>query len=256
MDSLILVVALGAIVAGFVQGLSGFAFGMTAMSFWAWSVDPRLAAAMTVFGALTGQLVAAVTMRRGFDLRRLWPFLLGGLTGIPLGVALLPALDVPVFKAALGGLLVVWCPLMLAARRLPRIASGGRVIDTVADGAAGLVGGLMGGLGGFTGVVPTLWCTLRGWDKDAQRSVIQNFNLAALLVTMGLYLQRGIVTRAMWPMLAIVAAAMLIPTLLGTRLYAGVSDARFRTVVLVLLTASGVALLASSVPQLLMRAAA
>lgn len=36
----ILVVALGAAVAGFVQGLSGFAFGMVAMSFWAWVLEP------------------------------------------------------------------------------------------------------------------------------------------------------------------------------------------------------------------------
>ena len=33
MDPVYLLVAVGAIVAGFVQGLSGFAFGMVAMSF-------------------------------------------------------------------------------------------------------------------------------------------------------------------------------------------------------------------------------
>ncbi len=35
MHSIYFVVALGAVVAGFVQGLSGFAFGLVAMSFWA-----------------------------------------------------------------------------------------------------------------------------------------------------------------------------------------------------------------------------
>ena len=37
MDSVLLIVALGAVAAGFVQGLSGFGFGMVAMSFWAWT---------------------------------------------------------------------------------------------------------------------------------------------------------------------------------------------------------------------------
>ncbi|MET0890224.1 MAG: sulfite exporter TauE/SafE family protein, partial [Stenotrophomonas maltophilia] len=46
MDSIYLVVALGAIVAGFVQGLSGFAFGLVALSFWAWVLDPKLAATL------------------------------------------------------------------------------------------------------------------------------------------------------------------------------------------------------------------
>lgn len=245
----IYIVALGAAAAGFVQGLSGFAFGMVSMSFWAWVIDPRLAAVLAVFGSLTGQLVAAFTVRRGFSLSLLWPFVLGGLAGIPVGVALLPRLDMEGFKLVLGTLLVLWCPAMLMARNLPRITRGGRA----ADAGVGLVGGVMGGLGGFTGVVPTLWCTLRGYDKDTQRTVIQNFNLSMLAVTMGTYLAGGIVTRDMLPYFAVVAPAMLVPSLLGARLYTGISEAAFRRVVLGLLTASGVALLASAVPRLLAR---
>ncbi|MFY2030653.1 sulfite exporter TauE/SafE family protein [Achromobacter xylosoxidans] len=240
------IVAVGAAVAGFVQGLSGFAFGMVAMSFWAWVLDPRLAAALAVFGALTGQLLAVFSVRRGFNWPLLWPFLLGGLAGIPLGVLILPHLDVDWFKAVLGALLALWCPVMLMAQRLPRI--GG---NRWGDGAVGLVGGVMGGIGGFAGSVPTLWCTLRGFGKDTQRAVIQNFNLSMLAVTMATYLATGIVTRDMAPMFAVVAPAMLIPTLLGTRLYIGISEVAFRRLVLGLLTCSGLTLLASSVPRLL-----
>ena len=76
------------------------------MSFWAWSLDPKLAASMAVFGALAGQIIAVVTMRRRFKLNKLLPFLLGGLAGIPVGVAILPALDLQLFKAFLGTFLV------------------------------------------------------------------------------------------------------------------------------------------------------
>lgn len=249
MDSVIFIVVLGAIVAGFVQGLSGFAFGLTAMSFWVWVLDPKLAAALAVFGALTGQIIAAVTVRRGFSMSRLAPFLFGGLVGIPLGVAVLPALDIELFKAILGGFLVLWCPLMLAAKNMPRITGGGKIADSLIGG----IGGIMGGIGGFTGTVPTLWCTLRGFDKDEQRSIIQNFNLAALVVTMGIYIAKNIVTAEMVPMFAIVAPAMLVPTLLGGRIYVGISEVAFKKLVLSLLICSGVALLASSLPQLIQR---
>jgi len=247
MDSLYVLVVVGAVAAGFVQGLSGFGFGLVAMSFWAWTIDPRLAAAMTVFGGLTGQLLAAFTVRRGFSWSNLLPFVAGGLVGIPVGVQLLPHLDPVIFKACIGGLLAVWCPLMLFATRLPRITAGGKV----ADGVVGAMGGVMGGIGGFTGVIPTLWCTLRGFDRDVQRSVIQNFNLSMLVVTMAGYLYTGVVTRDMLPLFAIILPAMLVPTLLGARLYVGISDVTFRRVVLGLLTLSGVALLVSSVPKLL-----
>jgi hypothetical protein len=248
-DSQLLFIVVGAALAGFVQGLSGFGFGLTAMSLWAWTLEPQLAAPLSVFGALTGQLIAAATVRRGFDLRRLAPFVCGGLLGLPLGISILPRLDVPLFKGVLGLMLVVLCPLMFLAARLPRVRRGG----ALADAAAGAAGGMMGGLGGFTGVVPTLWCTLRGWDKDEQRAIIQNFNLSILVVTFGTYCATGIVKASMLPLFAVVAPAMLIPSLLGARLYIGITEAAFRKIVLGLLTASGVAMLANSLPPLLAR---
>lgn len=201
---------------------------------------------MSVFGALTGQLLAAFTVRRKYHLATVLPFLLGGIVGIPIGVSILPRLDVHLFKLCLGFVLVIWCPIMLFSSRIPPIRRGGRLADAV----VGAIGGIMGGIGGFTGIAPTLWCTLRGFDKDKQRVVIQNFNLGALLVTMAVYVGTGIITRDMLPMFAIVAPAMLIPTLLGTRVYIGISDIAFRRIVLTLLTCSGVAMLVAAIPKL------
>jgi uncharacterized protein len=232
-----------------VQGLSGFGFSITSMSIWAWTLEPQMAAALAVFGGLCGQLIAAVTVRRGFEPARLAPFLLGGLAGLPLGIWLLPRLDVPLFKTVLGAILIIVCPLMLLVERLPRVTHGGRL----ADGLSGAIGGVMGGLGGFAGVVPTLWCTLRGYPRDAQRSVIQTFNLAMLTVTFGTYVATGIARTAYLPMFAAVLPAMILPSLLGARLYRRMGDRGFRQVVLTLLTASGVALLAAGALSLLDR---
>jgi uncharacterized membrane protein YfcA len=241
----------GAIVAGFVQGLSGFGFSLVAMSFWAWAIDPRFAAVLAVFGAFTGQLLAAFSVRRGAHLGHLVPLLAGGLLGIPLGLWLLPRLDALAFRAIIGAVLALWCPLMLFSGRIPHISRGGRL----ADGAVGACGGVLGALGGATGAVPTLWCTLRGFDKDVQRALIQNFNLATLGVTLVGYLASGLVTHDLWPRMAIVAPALVIPALLGARLFGRIGQVGFRRIVLGLLTASGIAMLASSVPGLIGRLA-
>ena len=246
-SSVTLIVALGAAVAGFVQGLSGFAFGLVAMSIWVWVIDPQLAAALSVSGALAVQVIAAFTVRRGFAIGLLAPFVLGGLAGVPLGAFLLPHLDIHWFKAVLGAVLVLWCPAMLLSKDLPRITFGGRIADAV----VGLGGGVLGGLGGFTGTLPTLWCTLRGYERDVQRTVIQNFNLSMLAVTLVVYVASGLITRSMLPMIALVLPAMLVPALIGARIYVGLSEAGFRRIVLSLLTASGVALLVSALPHLL-----
>jgi uncharacterized membrane protein YfcA len=239
MPNELVLLAAGAAVAGFVQGLSGFAFGMVAMSIWVWGVEPRVAAVMAVTGGLSGQLLQAFTVRRDLRLAALGPFLAGALVGVPLGVAVLPLLNIALFKLTLGTILVVCCPAMLLAHRLPRIRWGGRIGDAM----AGAVGGLMGGIGGFPGVVPTLWCTLRGFDKDLQRTMVQNFNLAALAATMAVYVASGAVTRDMLPLFAVVVPALIVPSLLGARLYVGLSELAFRRAVLALLTGAGMAMI-------------
>jgi uncharacterized protein len=243
-----LVLIFGAVVAGFVQGLSGFAFGLTASSIGVWWLPPQLVAPMAVFGALAGQVIAAASTRRAAGWHLLWPLLAGAAAGLPLGLWLLPRLSADAFRLAVGLMLAVWCPLMLMSDRLPRVR-GGRLGDAV----AGMAGGVTGAVGGFTGPLPTLWATLRGWPKDELRAVIQNFNLITLAVVFGSYLLGGIVTRAMWPAFLWVAPALLVPVLLGARLYQRISPEAFRRVVLTLLALSGAALLVRAVPALFER---
>ncbi|MBS0595544.1 MAG: sulfite exporter TauE/SafE family protein [Proteobacteria bacterium] len=236
----------GAALAGLVQGISGFAFSMVAMSVWVWGIEPGLAAVMAVFGGLVGQTLTLFTVRRGLSLPLLLPFIAGAVLGVPLGVAALPYLDPALFKLVLGLFLMVCCPAMLLAGRWPRIAFGGRWLD----GVVGAVGGVMGGICGFSGVVPSLWSTLRGWDKDVQRSVIQNFSLSALAATFAIYVLSGVVTPEMWPRFAVVAPALVLPSMLGARIYLGLSAAAFRRGLLLLLSAAGLAMVAAALPAL------
>ena len=247
MNSELLLLAGGAALAGLVQGISGFAFAMVAMSVWVWGIEPRLAAAMAVCGGLLGQCIQVFTVKRGLRPGALLPFVLGGLAGVPLGVWALPHLNPAVFKATLGLFLVLCCPPMLWADRLPRVTAGGRW----ADGLVGVLGGVMGGIAGFSGVLPSLWVTLRGWDKDLQRGVIQNFSLAALAATLVAYVLSGALTLDMASKFAVVAPAMLLPSLIGARIYRGLSPVAFRRVVLGLLSVAGVAMLAAGLPALL-----
>ena len=244
MTSELWLLAGGAALAGLVQGISGFAFAMVAMSVWVWGVEPRLAAAMAVAGGLLGQCVGLFTVRRGLQPAVLLPFVAGALLGVPVGVWALPRLDPAWFKLLLGLFLVLCCPPMLLVGRLPRVSAGGRW----ADALVGLLGGVMGGIAGFSGVLPSLWVTLRGWDKDLQRGVIQNFSLAALAATLVAYIASGALTLQMATKFAVVAPAMLLPALLGARIYRGLSPLAFRRVVLLLLSAAGLAMLAAGLP--------
>jgi hypothetical protein len=236
------ILGLGAAVAGLVQGISGFAFAMVAMSIWVWGVDPQLAAVMAVFGGVTGQLISVLRVRRGWHLSILWPFVVGSAIGIPLGTQLLPLLDPDRFKLVLGGLLVASCAAMLATARLPQITRGGRL----ADAGVGVLGGVMAPLSGFSGLAPALWCSLRGYTKDEHRAVLQNFNLIVLSATFASLVWSGRAHAGLAPHMAIVAGSLVVPSMLGSKIYIGMSAVMFRKVVLWLLILAGVAMLAAA----------
>jgi uncharacterized protein len=240
------IVVLGAAAGGFLSGLAGFAFGLASLGIWVWSIGPTSAGPMVVFGSLLGQMLSLGTVRRSLDLSRSLPFIAGGLLGVPVGVLLLHHIDPRSFKLTVGLVLLVWCPAMLAAGTLPRVTVGGRW----ADAAVGWIGGVMGGLGGLTGPAPVLWCALRGWDRDAQRAVFQTFNIVMQAVTMAAYLATGTIDGATARLLAVVAPAMVVPTLIGARLYRRFSEAAFRRLILILLTASGAVLVVSTLAHL------
>lgn len=249
MDVLAWYVLLGTLLAGFVQGLSGFAFGLVAMTVWVWSVAPQIAGPLVVFGSLVGQMLSFSAIRRSFDGRRVLPFLLGGCLGTPLGVAMLHHVNQAVFKLAIGLMLMVYCPLMLCIRAVPQITGGGRL----ADGGVGLIGGIMGGLGGLNGPAPTLWCSLRGWNRHEQRAVFQTFSLAMQALTLAIYAASGLLTRQTLFLFALMAPTMVVPSLLGARLYGRFSEIGFRRLILILLSLSGIVLLLSSIPRMMFR---
>jgi hypothetical protein len=235
------ILALGAAVAGFVQGIAGFAFAMVAMSIWVWGVDPQMAAVMAVFGGWAGQVIAAIRVRRDWHVGTLWTFVAGSAVGIPIGTRLLPLLDPNRFKLVLGSLLVVGCSAMLLSSKLPNIGKGG----SVADAAVGLLGGVMAPLSGFSGLAPALWCTLRGYKKDHHRAILQNFNLIVLSATLASIVWSGRARPQNLPQMAIVAGSLLLPTLWGSKMYIGMSASAFRKGVLWVLVFAGMLMLAA-----------
>jgi len=237
------VLGVGAAIAGLVQGISGFAFAMVAMSIWVWGVEPSMAAAMAVFGGFTGQLMSVIRVRRGWHLALLWPFVVGSVVGIPIGTLLLPLLDANRFKVVLGSLLVLCCSAMLATARLPHFTKGGRFADAI----VGLIGGVMAPLSGFSGLAPALWCTLRGYTKDAHRAVMQNSNLIVLGATLASLFVSGRVNPGQAPQMAVVAGSLIIPSIYGSKIYIGMSPVAFRNSVLWLLVLAGAVMLAAGI---------
>jgi hypothetical protein len=225
--------------ASLVAGVAGFAFGLVAASIWLYILTPlQTTTLIAVFGLIV-QGYSVWKLRGALRLERLWPFLLGAVIGVPFGVELLRWTDPHVLRQTVGALLITFTLYSLFAPRLGKAVGAGQF----ADGSIGAIGGVVGGLTGLAGIVPTAWCTLRGWSKDEQRAVFQPVGVTIFLITVAWLGGRGsIAPETAWLML-FGLPAVLVGVWAGMKIYGRLDERAFRKIVLGLLGVSGLALL-------------
>jgi uncharacterized membrane protein YfcA len=238
----IVVVVVGALVAGFVNGVTGTAYALAAMGFWLHAMPPTFAAPLVCLCAVGGHLQALPSIWKGVRWPRLWPFLVAGLVGVPIGTLLLKRVEVDPLKLGVGALLIVYVCLNFLLRHPPTITWGGRIADAV----AGFAGGVLGGMASLSGPVPVTWVQLRNWPRDEQRGVNQPYNMAILFFALVSAALSGLLDRTWLFWAAVALPVSLAGTRLGLMLYRRVDDSQFRKLVLLMLGLSGAVLIATS----------
>ena len=223
-----------------VAGLSGFAFGLVAASIWLYILSPLQTATLIVAFGLIVQGYSVWKLRRALDLQKLWPFLLGAALGVPVGVSILTWANPAHVRIGVGAFLVLYSLYALFRPAIKPITAGG----AAADVGVGFLNGVLGGITGLAGILVTLWCGLRGWPKDVQRTVFQPVAVAIFLMSALWIGAKGAITLEIAKLFLIGLPALIAGTWLGLKLFGRLDEAAFRKVVLALLLLSGVVLIA------------
>jgi uncharacterized protein len=205
-------------------------------------MSPLTAGPLVAFCSVAGHIQSLSRIWRAERWPRLWPFLVAGLAGVPVGTLLLKHVQVQPLKLGVGLILILYCSWTAFVRRPPIVSGGGRL----ADAGIGLLGGVMGGMMSLSGPAPTVWVQLRGWTAADQRGVGQPFNMAILAMALASAGVAGLLDRTFWIWAAICLPTTLIGAHVGLKLYGRVNDLQFRRIVLVLLSLSGATLIASA----------
>lgn len=229
----------GAFAAAFVTGLAGFAFGMVAAAIWFHALTPIQATVLIVAYALLVQGYAVWKLRKSIKIKRLLPFIAGSAAGIPFGIFILQWAAPSSLRITVGLLLVSFSLYNLTRPKMPEFRQAGAVPDTI----VGVLNGVLGGSTGLGGILPTIWCGMRGWSKDEQRAVFQPTAVATFLMIILWLGGAGTLTTDIGQFFIVGLPALFIGTWLGWKLYGRLDEAKFRKVVLGLLLVSGMALM-------------
>ncbi len=237
---------LGALLGGFVNGLTGFGTALTAVPVWIHVLNPAMSAALGAAAGVVGQLQTLHLIWHAIDWRRVAPFILAGLAGVPIGTWILPVVPLGAFKLGVGAVLVVYCGFHLASHRLAATglaAAGGRL----ADAAIGFGGGVMSGLAGLSGPLPIMWATFKPWSRDEKRALFQAFNTTILAATVLSSAAAGLLPYAFWRALLICLPATFIGVRIGAWVYRRLDNRRFDHLVVSLLLVMGLSLIVANV---------
>src|SRR5882757_3839330 len=222
-----------------VAGLSGFAFGVVAASIWLYILTPLQTATLIIAFGLIVQGYSVWKLRRALDWKKLWPFVAGAALGVPVGVSILTWANPAHVRIGVGVFLVLYSLYALFRPAIKPVTAGG----AAADAGLGFLNGVLGGLTGLAGILVTIWCGLRGWPKDKQRTIFQPVAVAIFLMSAIWLGAKGVFTTEIGWLFLYGLPALLAGTWLGMKLYGKLDEAMFRKVVLALLLISGVALL-------------
>jgi len=239
MDGLNLALFLAAtFVGGLTTGVAGFAMGLVVSGIWLHILTPIQTAALIVGYALLAQTYSIWKLRQAMSWRKVAPFIIGGVVGVPIGALLLTYINPAHLRFGVGVVLVLYSIYSLAKPALKPIQGGG----VPADLCIGFFNGLLGGLTGLGGIIVTVWVQLRGWPKDVQRIVFQPVILAAQGMTAVSLAFAGAYTNETIKLYLYGLPALAAGIWIGLKLYGKLDDAAFRKVILWLLLVSGLSL--------------
>ena len=239
----ILYLVLGAVAGGFINGLSGTGTALFALGFYLVVLDPIRAVAIVAFMSVLVGLQGLWIVRREISAQpaRLARFILPGLMGVPVGLALLDVIDAGLLRRLVAAFLIVYGLYFGLRASLPAFEKRTPILDSL----IGFIGGLLGGAAAVSGAIPQMYLSLRPWTKSETRAVLQPFNFAILGTTITALAFQGVFDRPTLVALMITVPCGLWAAQLGIAVFKRLSDIGFRRLLIGLTFLMGIGILVS-----------
>jgi len=242
---LLLVVILAA--SALMSGLSGFGFSAIG-ALCLILLPPKLGVPLLMTLSAANQVMSLRQLKADMQPLKQWwpdgpaPYLLGGLLGVPIGLAILSSLPTTDLMLVFGTFLVIYAVYsLLRPHGAHTTVQGG----WLASSLVGMSGGVIGGFTAFPGAAVVVWNGLRHVPKREARAIVQPYIFILQLLSIALLALQKPDTFGpkYWLLVAITIPVVLPCTLIGVRLYRQLSDVNFRRVTFILLGISGLGLL-------------
>jgi len=232
-------------IAGFVQGLSGFGSALVMVPLMVLVLPPRIVVPTAlIFGTiLNGYLM--IRERKHLEMGRIWPLLIAGIIGLPAGALLLILIHASVLKVLIGSVIILTGALILLGidMKVKR--------EKTAMLPVGLLSGILNGSISMSGPPVILFFSNQRMRKGNFRGNIVSYFLVLNIFTIPVFAISGLFTLNVLMYSLILLLPLIIGLLIGTKVAGKIDEGGFRKVVLTLVTITGAAALISGMIDLI-----
>ncbi len=233
-------VGLIALLAGFVQGLSGFGSALVAMPLLLQFLPARLATPFCILMGLVITLQLGISLKRHLDLKKIAPLFIGCLPGIACGTFLLKNADNLFIKKGLGLVLVVYSLFQLFVQpKSIKLKPWWGIL-------AGFLTGLIGAAFSAGGPPTIIYTSLNQWNKDTIKATLTGFFFLTGIIIAVAHTAAGITSAPAVKLFVVSIPFVFSGTFIGTLAYRRLPHKGYLKLIYGLLLLMGLMLFAAS----------
>lgn len=220
--------------AGLTQSLTGFGFGLVAVPLLTLFISPKLAQPIVLIDGIVLNLIILKGVYGLVELRRMWPLMLAGLAGVPLGTWILANWDVQALRIYIGVITIVVAAFFATGfRREVRR-------EKAASVPVGFLSGVMSGSINLGGPPVILFFANQNIPRQIFRANIIAYFLIIQAMAVPLLAFNGILTMGALSSGLVLLPGLILGGLLGSYFSAKVPELFVRRLTLLIVSGAGV----------------
>jgi len=201
------------LLAGSVQGMTGFGSALVAMPLLSLSIDIKSAVPLCTLNSLVITSFLALRMKKHLDRKKILPLCLAAIPGMLVGVTLLKKVSSANISIGLGVLLIAYsCYSLLIKTRQRKLHPGWSYL-------AGFSTGAIGAAFSSGGPPVIIYASLSDWDKDEIKATLTGFFLFNSAMSATAHAVSGLTTVSVLSSFMYSAPCVLLGTILGSHYY-------------------------------------
>ena len=222
------------LIAGFIQGLTGFGLSIVAIPFLLLLFPlQEIVPSIVVLALLTNSLVL-IPARREVQFKQFKLLVVMGILFMPVGVYSLRYLNSDYLQLCFGILVTLFSLMLILNKTFP--IKREKIGYTIAGAFSGFLNGSLS----LSGPPVVLFLSNQGVKKETFRANITLYFLILNVITIAIFSATGMLNTVIFERILFLAPALVIGVLFGIKVSKTIKDNTFRMFVLVMLIISGV----------------